>query len=684
MRLGWLGRGGAVLLLALSGCGDDSTPGRDGGMDSALPDTGGPDTFVEPECETDDDCDDEVDCTRDVCDDRGICQQIVERAACDDGVFCNGLELCDPLEGCMPGPIETCSDGDVCTIDSCDEEEKICRSAPRDFDEDGEADWFCEGGTDCDDRDPTRGSTIAEVCDDEIDNDCDEMVDESDCGRPRYDVCDDPLDVSAGGFFEISSDGASPDLALGCAPSGRRDLVLTFTLEEPKGITVRAEGRSITYVALRTTCDDRDTETQCASGFPGQIRARSLEAGTYFVLIADIGGDVLVEVDIDEPIPPPPNEDCESAIDVSAGGSFPGTFVDVADDLTTSCGSTRAPELTWEFTTTEVRDVLLSAVTETGDSISLSVQSTCGDADSELRCVRGSPAGTRLYQLPAGTYTIITEGSSTREVDFTLDVAFEDPTPPPAGDTCGNAIAISPGDTVTGTLSDKQDDVAIACGFFFRDAVYELTLTETSDVTIEADADGPFMYLSVRSDCEDDDSRLRCVSGNPARSRLRNLSPGTYFLVVESFSGTGYSLSVDASPPTVPTPASGNSLCEDAVTIPLSGGLFTGTTVPLLNDYETRSCGSNARSRDAAFRLDLTTRQRVVASTEGSDFDTVLHRHVDSCASEGEATCDDDGGEASTSLLDEELDPGTYFYIVDGWGSTNNGEYFFEVQISDP
>jgi len=682
VKTSWLGIG-AVAFVAL-GCGDDTTPARDGGLDSAMRDTAMPDTFVEPECETASDCDDGVACTREICDDRGICQFIVDRASCDDGIFCNGLEICDPIEGCRPGPIETCSDGDVCTIDACDEEAKLCRRSPRDFDEDGEADWFCEGGTDCDDRDPGRGSTIAEVCDDEIDNDCDEQVDEADCGRPRHDVCEDALDVSGGGFFELSSEGASPDYAIECAPSGRRDLVLTFTLDEPKSVTVRAEGRSLTYVALRTACDDRSSEQQCAGGFPGQIRARSLDPGTYFVLVADIGGDLGIEVLIDDPVPPPANERCDAPLDVSAGGSFAGTFVDVADDLSTSCGSGGAPDLTYVFTTTEERDVLLSALTASGDSLGLSVGTACGDPATELRCVRGAPAGLRLHQLPAGTYYVVVEGSSSREADFTLDVSFEAPTPAPMGDNCANPIPIAPGDEVTGSLADKQDDLAISCGFFFRDVVYELNLSERSDVTVEADAGGDFMYASIRSACTDEATQLRCVSGNPARARLRSLAAGTYYIIAESFSGTGYTLRVDASPPTVPVEVSGNSTCATAHRIPATGGLFHGDTGPLLNDYETRSCGAMARSHDAAFELTLTERKRVVASTEGSAYDTVLHRHAGACASGGEAACDDDGGELSSSLLDEELDPGTYYYIVDGWGASNNGEYFFEVLVTDP
>jgi hypothetical protein len=45
----------------------------------------------------------------------------VTQAECDDGVFCNGAEVCDPVLDCQPGPPVVVDDGVACTDDSCDE-----------------------------------------------------------------------------------------------------------------------------------------------------------------------------------------------------------------------------------------------------------------------------------------------------------------------------------------------------------------------------------------------------------------------------------------------------------------------------------------------------------------------------------------------------------------------------------
>lgn len=92
---------------------------------------------------------------------------------CDDGLFCNGVELCMPqarnanAKGCIPALKSPCGIGNA-----CDEVANACRKPePIDLDGDGHAS-VASGGDDCDDTNPQRYPGKAEVCD-HIDDDCD-------------------------------------------------------------------------------------------------------------------------------------------------------------------------------------------------------------------------------------------------------------------------------------------------------------------------------------------------------------------------------------------------------------------------------------------------------------------------------------------------------------------------------
>jgi hypothetical protein len=66
-------------------------------------------------------CDDGVVCTDDVCDaGTGSCVHVPNNSSCDDGNWCNGVEVCNPGMGCQAGVPPSCDDGSLCTSDVCD------------------------------------------------------------------------------------------------------------------------------------------------------------------------------------------------------------------------------------------------------------------------------------------------------------------------------------------------------------------------------------------------------------------------------------------------------------------------------------------------------------------------------------------------------------------------------------
>ncbi|HIF98662.1 MAG TPA: hypothetical protein EYQ54_16850 [Myxococcales bacterium] len=71
----------------------------------------------------------------------------VTQADCDDGVFCNGAEVCDPVLDCQPGTPVAVDDGVGCTDDSCDEIVNAVVNAVNDASCDNGQ--FCDGSEIC-------------------------------------------------------------------------------------------------------------------------------------------------------------------------------------------------------------------------------------------------------------------------------------------------------------------------------------------------------------------------------------------------------------------------------------------------------------------------------------------------------------------------------------------------------
>lgn len=68
--------------------------------------------------------DDGVQCTDAQCiEETDSFVHVANNARCDNGLFCDGEELCDAVNGCQPGsPVIAADDGDSCTVDICHED----------------------------------------------------------------------------------------------------------------------------------------------------------------------------------------------------------------------------------------------------------------------------------------------------------------------------------------------------------------------------------------------------------------------------------------------------------------------------------------------------------------------------------------------------------------------------------
>ncbi len=89
------------------------------------------------------DCGDGVACTTDSCTEpAGTCAHVANNSLCDNGLVCDGFEVCDATLGCKTGTPIHCNDGVACTVDSCNELLAGCDFVPNDL--------LCDNGLYCD------------------------------------------------------------------------------------------------------------------------------------------------------------------------------------------------------------------------------------------------------------------------------------------------------------------------------------------------------------------------------------------------------------------------------------------------------------------------------------------------------------------------------------------------------
>ena len=128
--------------------------------------------------------------------------------------------------------------------------------------------------------------------------------------------------------------------------------------------------------------------------------------------------------------------------------------------------------------------------------------------------------------------------------------------------------------------------------------------------------------------------------------------------------------------------------CSDAIalftsSLPISDTV-SGTTVGAGANYEA-TCGGSAQSEEIVYTFSVTESVRATFSTDGSDYDTVLHIRSECESSASQLDCDDDGGSSLQSNLALTLAPGTYSVFVDGYSTGNSGDYTLAYSmISDP
>jgi hypothetical protein len=511
-------------------------------------------------------CSDLIRCTAVSCDEEtDACVVATDDTACDDGNPCNGREVCDRLEGCLPGfGGADCNDGDSCTIDSCSPATG-CAHTIRDLDGDGYPDDRCEGGTDCND-DPLTGVGVhpdaPEVCDSSVDENCDGFADIADpmC-VPSNDTCATATFLPGPGTFAGSTIGVAQDHTISCSTSAGFDVVYTFSLLTERNVRIVSESGGPNAIALRplAECATGTGQISCISGSSGTatITAPRLAAGDYAIVVK-----TTMEETFDLTLEVTPvggaafgSEACDAAAtDISGGGVFTGDFTTLRDDHPRStCQSTSASgvDAAYRLELAVASDVTLRTTVLSTSGFSTTgvtaVLADCSMPTTEVSCRSVSGIGeTVLRGLRAGSYwVIVAPGTTTAAGEYSLEAIITPMPPPIMGDDCGSAVDVT--DTsVSIPMERLTNQGGLSCGgssVSWVDAFFSFTLTRTSNVALSSDAGGLHL-LSVGTGCRMPATDFVCRAGTPSIEQDLTLAAGTYYIGVSVPVGTPGMLTV--------------------------------------------------------------------------------------------------------------------------------------------
>ena len=459
-------------------------------------------------------CADGVDCTLDRCDvPSDGCANDAEDAACDDGQICNGAETCDAVTGCVLGDIADCDDGVDCTRDTCEDDSGDCVNIPDDARcDDGDE---CNGDEACDAAAGCQAGVDLD-CDDGIGctiDDCDGLVGceyipvDAICSDGAY--CNGPEDCVAG--F-----GCSATIAPDCDDA---DACTSDTCDEAADscsnpiVDADGDGRG-SDACGGTDCDDADPTV-----YPGAAE-----------LCDGISNDC--DALVDEGCVA--NDTCDDAADMGAGGTFNGTTVGAGDDYAT-CGG--GPDVVYSFTLAASEIVYFDTFGSAFDT-QISVRSGCPGAEVAGGC--GDDCGASLQsqlamELAAGTYYVIVDGFGGESGDYTLRFRKA---------ACAGATRIAASGSFAGNSCGQGNDTTGGCAGAGPDRNYWFTeCPGNHDFSANTCGDGWDTVLYLRENgcanalgdvaCNDDSV---CGVFFTLQSNIAAvIDEGFYFLVIDGF-----------------------------------------------------------------------------------------------------------------------------------------------------
>jgi hypothetical protein len=303
----------------------------------------------------------------------------------------------------------------------------------------------------------------------------------------------------------------------------------------------------------------------------------------------------------------PAHTQCGSALAISAPGTYLFSTVAAPKSYPTSCTVSLpngAHDVVAAITIPQgpPRDLDLWVTSADKKEVSVAIQGTCGQAQTELACGAGAGAWqtrARARNLAPGTHFAIVTAQT--ETDVELAVDFLPASSKPMNEDCAAPEPILAFVPTKVEIVDPAKDLASACAAGTGERTYALVVPETSDVRVNAQvlrgSGSPVLGLRAPA-CASAPDELRCRTGTQLPLLARSVPAGTYVLTVAATTPIDARVLVQLLPPTAPP------VTQSCATAPLA--TVNGTLAFDLTGHEDAiKDGCLAGGPTAAFRFDL-------------------------------------------------------------------------------
>ncbi len=377
---------------------------------------------------------------------------------------------------------------------------------------------------------------------------------------------------------------------------------------------------------------------------------------------------------------------CENPIALGPGVTN-GTTAHGEANFEGTCGTSSAKEVVYRMEIPTRQRVSIE-VDPRFDAV-LYIRKECGEPSSEVACnddVQGRSSSGRSSNmrpskvdevLDAGTYFVFVDGYEEAEGTFRVTVnAREVPT---LAQACQRAVPLAPGSQLSGTTQTSFDHARAKCGDEAKgaDVIYRLDVPQKSRVRVTEHADfSPVVH--VRKRCAEADTEVGCSSDSidsEDAAFVGLLDPGQYAVFADSTSsehGGRFTLRAELGPEQG-TGTAGDSCGDAAPIVGIQNTTIDGDTFAARDDVAAK-CGG-AGGADLVYRVDIARRSRLrvrMVAQEGA--------HVIALA----RSCADAASQiACGANLDEVVNPGTYFLVVDAKDSKSFGKFRLELRSGE-